>query len=63
MHTHPNDVWIVVIKGAYLYKDSDGEKRGARENSSESREATNTGAVVTKRKARCFTRKDLGNSV
>jgi len=27
MHTHPNDVWIVVIKGAYLYKDSDGEKR------------------------------------
>jgi quercetin dioxygenase-like cupin family protein len=27
MHTHTNDVWIVVIKGAYLYKDSDGEKR------------------------------------
>ncbi len=26
-HTHPNDVWIVVIKGAYLYKDEDGEKR------------------------------------
>jgi hypothetical protein len=21
MHTHTNDVWIVVIKGAYLYKD------------------------------------------
>ena len=21
MHTHTNDVWIVVLKGAYLYKD------------------------------------------
>jgi mannose-6-phosphate isomerase-like protein (cupin superfamily) len=27
MHTHSNDVWIVVIKGAYLYRDEDGEKR------------------------------------
>ena len=27
MHTHTNDVWLVVIKGAYLYKDSAGEKR------------------------------------
>jgi mannose-6-phosphate isomerase-like protein (cupin superfamily) len=27
MHTHSNDVWLVVIKGAYLYKDSAGEKR------------------------------------
>jgi mannose-6-phosphate isomerase-like protein (cupin superfamily) len=27
MHTHTNDVWIVVIKGAYLYKDDAGEKR------------------------------------
>ena len=27
MHTHTNDVWLVVIKGAYLYKDSEGEKR------------------------------------
>ncbi len=26
-HTHTNDVWIVVIKGAYLYKDDAGEKR------------------------------------
>jgi beta-alanine degradation protein BauB len=26
MHTHTNDVSIVVLKGAYLYKD-DGEKR------------------------------------
>ena len=27
MHTHTNDVWLVVLKGAYLYKDSAGEKR------------------------------------
>ena len=27
LHTHTNDVWIVVVKGAYLYKDDAGEKR------------------------------------
>ncbi len=27
MHTHTNDTWIVVVKGAYLYKDEAGEKR------------------------------------
>jgi quercetin dioxygenase-like cupin family protein len=27
MHTHTNDVWLVVTKGAYLYKDDAGEKR------------------------------------
>jgi quercetin dioxygenase-like cupin family protein len=27
MHTHTNDVWIVGIKGAYVYKDEAGEKR------------------------------------
>jgi len=27
MHTHTNDVTLVVIKGAYLYKDENGEKR------------------------------------
>ena len=27
MHSHTNDIWIVVIKGAYLYKDDSGEKR------------------------------------
>ena len=26
-HTHTNDVWLVGIKGAYLYKDEAGEKR------------------------------------
>jgi quercetin dioxygenase-like cupin family protein len=27
MHTHTNDISIVVIKGAYLYKDEAGDKR------------------------------------
>ncbi len=27
MHTHTNDVWIVVVKGAYLYRDEAGDKR------------------------------------
>lgn len=27
MHTHTSDVWLIVIKGAYLYKDDAGEKR------------------------------------
>jgi mannose-6-phosphate isomerase-like protein (cupin superfamily) len=27
MHTHTNDVWIVGMKGAYLYKDEAGDKR------------------------------------
>jgi quercetin dioxygenase-like cupin family protein len=27
MHTHTNDIWIVGIKGAYLYRDEAGEKR------------------------------------
>jgi quercetin dioxygenase-like cupin family protein len=27
LHTHTNDVWLVGIKGAYLYKDDAGEKR------------------------------------
>jgi quercetin dioxygenase-like cupin family protein len=27
LHSHTNDVWIVVVKGAYLYKDDAGEKR------------------------------------
>jgi quercetin dioxygenase-like cupin family protein len=26
MHTHTNDVWLVVLKGAYLYKDEAGDK-------------------------------------
>jgi quercetin dioxygenase-like cupin family protein len=26
-HTHTSDVWLVVLKGAYLYKDDAGDKR------------------------------------
>jgi quercetin dioxygenase-like cupin family protein len=26
-HTHTNDVWLVVLQGAYLYRDVAGEKR------------------------------------
>ena len=26
-HTHSNDVWILVLKGAYVYRDEAGEKR------------------------------------
>jgi hypothetical protein len=27
MHSHTNDLSIVVLKGAYLYRDEAGEKR------------------------------------
>jgi len=27
MHTHTNDIWLVVLKGTYIYKDNGGEKR------------------------------------
>jgi mannose-6-phosphate isomerase-like protein (cupin superfamily) len=27
MHTHTHDVWLVVIRGAYIYRDEAGEKR------------------------------------
>src|SRR5213594_209438 len=27
MHTHTNDIWALVIKGAYLYRDEAGDKR------------------------------------
>jgi quercetin dioxygenase-like cupin family protein len=26
-HTHTNDVWLLVLKGAYLYRDEAGDKR------------------------------------
>jgi quercetin dioxygenase-like cupin family protein len=29
MHKHSSDTWLVVLKGAYLYKDENGEKRVA----------------------------------
>ena len=27
VHTHTNDIWIVVLKGAYVYRTDEGEKR------------------------------------
>src|SRR5207247_7512327 len=27
MHTHTNDIWVVGIRGAYVYRDEAGEKR------------------------------------
>lgn len=27
LHTHSHDVWIVVLKGSYIYRDDEGEKR------------------------------------
>jgi quercetin dioxygenase-like cupin family protein len=27
MHTHTNDIWLVVLRGAYLYRDDRGAKR------------------------------------
>ncbi|MGH8494773.1 MAG: cupin domain-containing protein [Gammaproteobacteria bacterium] len=27
VHTHTNDIWIVVLEGAYVYEDEAGEKR------------------------------------
>ena len=61
-HTHTSDVWLVVLKGAYLYKDDAGEKRVGRESSSGFRAGTSIGAAATRRKARSFTRKARGNS-
>lgn len=29
MHSHSSDIWMVVMQGAYLYKDENGEKRVA----------------------------------
>ncbi len=29
MHVHSSDTWLVVLEGAYLYKDANGEKRVA----------------------------------
>ena len=63
MHTHTNDVWIVGIKGAYLYKMKRAKSVWGREISSEFRAATSIGAAVTRRKARSFMRRRQGSSI
>jgi hypothetical protein len=56
MHTHTNDVWIVGVKGAYLYKDDAGEKAWAQAISYASPADTSIGAAATRKKARCSTK-------
>jgi mannose-6-phosphate isomerase-like protein (cupin superfamily) len=61
MHTHTNDVWVVVLKGAYLYKDETGEKRVGPGEFIRIPGAS-TGAAVTRPTARSFTKKAQVNS-
>jgi len=56
LHTHTNDVWIVVIKGAYLYKDDAGEKRVSPGEFLRVPGGPNTGAAEIRKKAPCFTK-------
>ena len=62
MHTHTNDVWIVGIKGAYLYKDDAGEKRvGPGEFLRVPGGYKHWSGGITKR-TQCSMRRDLGSS-
>jgi hypothetical protein len=63
MHTHTSDVWLFVIKGAYLYKDEAGEKRVGPGDFMRIRGGHKLGVAVTRRKARSFIRKGRGNSI
>ena len=63
MHTHTNDVWIVVIKGAYLYKEMRVRSALVPASSYVFPEATSIGAVETRKKARCFMKRDRGNLI
>ena len=56
MHTHTNDVWIVGVKGAYLYKDE-------AVTSCECPEDTNTGAAETRRRGPFFTKSLQASSI
>jgi len=63
MHTHTNDVWIVVLKGAYLYKDDAGEKRVAAGDFLRVPVDTNTGAAATQKRERCSMRNRPGSLI
>ena len=56
MHTHTNDVWIVGVKGAYLYKDEDGEKRIGPGVFLRLPAATSTGVAAIPKRERFFTK-------
>ena len=62
MHTHSNDVWIVVLKGAYLYKAMPAEARWLERFSARPRRAQTEAAQIKKR-ARCSMRKGRGSSI
>jgi quercetin dioxygenase-like cupin family protein len=63
MHTHTNDVWIVVIKGAYLYKDEDGEKRVGPGEFIRVPGGQSMGVAAIRKKERCFMKRDRGNLI
>jgi len=60
-HSHER-CFLVVIKGAYLYKDDAGEKRVGQANSFLCRADTNIGAEAIKPKAPSSTRKGRESS-
>ncbi len=62
MHIHTNDIWIVVIKGAYLYKD-DRAKSGWERDFVRVPGGHSIGATAIRRKALYFTRKPQGSSI
>ena len=62
MHSHSSDVLLVVMNGAYLYKDEAGEKRVVAGDFLRIPGGTNTGAVETRKKARSSTRKRSASS-
>jgi hypothetical protein len=62
MHTHTNDVSLVVIKGATYTKMKPAKSVSGRANSYSSQVATNTGAAATRPMARSFMRKGPGSS-
>jgi quercetin dioxygenase-like cupin family protein len=62
-HTHTNDVWIVGIKGAYVYKDDAGEKRIGRAFSCVFPADTNTGAAEMRKRAPFSMKRVLGNLI
>ena len=56
MHTHTNDVWIIVLKGAYLYKDDASEKRIGPGDFLRVPGGTSTGAAATRAREPCSMR-------
>jgi quercetin dioxygenase-like cupin family protein len=63
MHTHTNDLWIVVLKGAYLYKDDAGEKRVGPGEFIRIPGGISTGVAATRPKARSSTRRGRENLI